>query len=73
MALYLLYGWIYYLVIHARCPVYIVYFTLILFPIWIFYENFADFCEYSNLRDILFSATEIEEKFVITETVLENS
>jgi len=54
MALYLLFGWIYYLVIHAHCPVYVVYFVLILFPIWIFYEDFADFCEYSNLRDILF-------------------
>jgi len=50
MALYLLFGWVYYLVVHTHFPVY----SLILFPIWIFYEDFVYFCEYSNLRDILF-------------------
>ena len=54
MALYLLFGWVYFLSVHARCPVYETYFVLILFPIWIFYEDFVYFFEYSNLRDILF-------------------
>jgi hypothetical protein len=54
MALYLLFGWIYFLSIHAHCSVYEIYFLFILFPAWIFYEDFVFFYKYSNLRDILF-------------------
>lgn len=54
MALYPLYGWIYFLVLKAHCPVYVVYFTLFLFPIWIFYENLASFHEYHDVHTILF-------------------
>jgi len=54
MALYLLFGWVYYLVLHAHCPIYVIDFVLALFPAWIFYENFACFYEYGNVRGILF-------------------
>jgi len=54
MALYPLFGWIYYLVLHAHCPIYVIDFVLVLFPAWIFYENFFCFYEYHNVRGILF-------------------
>jgi len=54
MALYLLFGWIYFLTIHAHCSVYEFYFEFILFPVWIFYENIVYFYEYHNFHDILF-------------------
>jgi len=53
MALYPLYGWIYYLVLHAHSPFYMVLFTLILFPAWIFYEGFVYIYEYHNVVDVL--------------------
>ncbi|AOS58423.1 conserved lipothrixviral protein [Sulfolobus islandicus filamentous virus 2] len=54
MALYLFYGWIYFLVLKAHCPVYFVYFTLFLFPAWILYEDFIYLREYYDVSAILF-------------------
>jgi len=53
MALYLLFGWIYYLVLHAHSSIGVIVFTLILFPAWIFYEDFVYIFEYHEAIDVL--------------------
>jgi len=48
IALYLLYGWVYYLVVHAHVSVYMYYFALFFFPLWILYEDIFDYLEFRD-------------------------
>jgi len=48
IALYLLYGWIYYLSVHAHVSLYMYYFTLFFFPLWILYEDVIDYLEFHD-------------------------
>ena len=54
MALYLLSGWIYYLVSRLHCPTYVDDFVIILFLAWIFYEDFVCVQEYGNVRVVVY-------------------